>query len=239
MYTIFGGFRDVEDRPERTICLEELRRRIARLEAPRQRGPRSAGAERLRGPGPAPARGGISPRHPGRVAFGGRGDRGGHVGPAGGQRSLPATAGCWPCSTRRRRVLPHGRRPAGNRPGATAGGSCPRARPTTIGPSTRCCARRPWPRCWPGRRRLDARTFRRWQLAAEEGGSWACCCGRRRHAPSPPGPTCGCWSSRCRLQAVSRSTRKRHGTTSQPAADHSAAVPRGNRRPQRGRGTRR
>jgi len=37
VYTRLGGFRDVEERTERTICLEELRRRIARLEAPRQR----------------------------------------------------------------------------------------------------------------------------------------------------------------------------------------------------------
>jgi protein ImuA len=32
MYTNHGGFADVEDRSDRTICLEELRQRIARLE---------------------------------------------------------------------------------------------------------------------------------------------------------------------------------------------------------------
>ncbi len=59
-----------------------------------------------------------------------------------------------------------------------------------------------WPESPAGR--LDDRTFRRLQLAAEAGGSLGLLvrgrptCGRR-----PPGPTCGCWSSR------SRPTRKK------------------------------
>jgi protein ImuA len=40
-YTISGGSEDVEDRTDRTICLEELRRRIARLETARTYGGRA------------------------------------------------------------------------------------------------------------------------------------------------------------------------------------------------------
>ena len=241
-YTILGGSGDVEERTDRTICLEELRRRIARLEAVRRRG-------------------GSATVTSGSTALDG-------ILPEGGFRCgtlvewLSAGEGTGACTlallaareTCRRggSLVVLDRRGDFYPPAAVRLGIEPEQLLVVHAESA---ADHDWAMdqvlrspavaaalAWP--EKLDGRTFRRWQLAVEQGGglglllrpaaaradpSWA----DVRLLVEPLEPV-------GRLSPIS-CCRQRPTARLQYAAaveDFSAALPRRNRRPQRGGGTR-
>ncbi len=221
------------DRPGGTICLEELRRRIARLEAPRQPAQDQrlpSGCEALDRLLPA---GGF--RRGTLVEWLSAGDGAGagtlallaarevysaemssaHSVCGKDRKAELKMAVCWPCSIPAASFAP--RPPSGwESPWSNCWWFSPKTSPTMIGRSTRCCARRPSGRCWPGRKRLTPGPFAAGNWRPKRAAGWGCCCGRPPHAPIPPGPTCGCWSRplpKCAtacLQAVHPPSRKAH-----------------------------
>ena len=167
---------------------------------------RAAGLQRLPAPRRDPSRRGIPSRHAHGVAGRRRRGRGDDPGPVGRPRGLPPRAGRWSWWTADGGFYP---------PAAVRLGIAPEQllvvqaeqradHDWAIGPGVAVPGRRGGPGlAGIAGRHSTTGPSGRWQLAAEAGGSLGLLVRpAESRAASPPGPTCGCWSSRSRPNRI-------------------------------------